>query len=57
VSEVRRRDWAHLQFLRKVPKPPPLSRSFAEVMAMDRRGGDEGRNKHRMDGYGEEGGH
>jgi hypothetical protein len=31
LSEVRRRDWSHLRFLHKVPKPPPLSRSFAEV--------------------------
>jgi hypothetical protein len=53
-SEVRRRDWIHLRVLRKVPKPPPLSRFFAKVLAMDRRGGDEGRNKRWMDGYGEE---
>jgi hypothetical protein len=37
LSEVRRRDWFRLRFLHKVHKPPLLSRSFAEVVAMDRR--------------------
>jgi hypothetical protein len=41
--------------LLRIPDPPLLSRSFAEVVAMARRG-DEGRGKRRLEGYGEDGG-
>jgi hypothetical protein len=52
-QEVWRR--GPFRYLLRSPVPPPLSRSFAEVVAMSRRG-DEGRGKRRLEGFGEEGG-